>query len=50
MEDKDMLIELYDSRDIQEWCLKYNKTQEEYYEERKNIWNILASFGGRKLI
>ena len=49
MENKDTKIDVYNSKDIQEWCKKYNKTQEQYYEQLKEVWNILAGFGGRKL-
>ena len=49
MEDKDIVIEVYDSRAIQEWCVKYNKTQEEYYEQEREVWNMLAGLGGRQL-
>jgi len=48
MKDKEMVIKTYDSRFIQEWCEKYNKTQEEYYKQEKEAWKILALLGGRQ--
>jgi len=49
MKNKETAIEIYDSRFIQEWCEKYNKTQEEYYTQEKEVWKMLALLGGRQL-
>jgi len=45
-----IIINEYDSKQIKEWCEKYNKTQEEYFEVRNNIFSSLAQIGAREMI
>ena len=40
----------YDSKEIQEWCEKFNTTQEDYYKTREAIWSMFAGIGKRTIM
>jgi len=34
---------------MKEWCEEFNKTPEEYYKARREIFNVFCNLGGRRL-
>lgn len=39
----------YDSKEMKEWCEKYNKTPVQYYAARKEAWNYICRLGNRTI-